>query len=332
VLVASDLAQAVLLASVPLAAFLGWLSTPLLFGFAFIAGLLSFVFGVARQSYVPSIVERAQLVRANSRITAGNAVAEAGAFAAGGWLVQLAGAPLALAIDGLSFLGSAFLLRGIETIEPAPAPRPRRERGIVPGLRAIAADPHLRAIALASSVVAFANETVGVVYVLFVRRDLGFAPGTLGMLFALGSIASLASSFAAERIGSQLGVRAALGLGLLLAAGAIATLASAPGANALGAAAIACQQLLGDFGMVIFQIHAVSLVQSLAPRELQSRVNGSIAFLASWSMLAGALGGGALGERFGARITLVAAAGGLLVAAALCLAIPRGTGGPRPDR
>jgi MFS family permease len=317
VLIVADLAHAALLAAVPAAFLLGWLSMPLLWAFALLSGLLSLVFEVARHAYVAALVPRERLVRANARITAGNAAAETFAFAAGGWLVQLLSAPFALLVDALSYLGSAACFGAIRTSEPEPelVPDGARRRGVGPGLRAIRSAPELRALACLGAAGMVANETLGVVYILFVRRELGFAPGTLGLLFAVGSLAALASSFLAARTGEALGPRGAIALGFAGAGLAIAALALAPGPTLLGAALIALQQL-GDAGFVVAEIHALSLRQGAAPAALQGRVHGTFSFLSSWAMLAGALLGGLLGEALGPRAT-IAAAGAAFVAIAL---------------
>jgi MFS family permease len=327
VLIASDLGHALLLGAVPAAYVLGALSMPVLWLFALVSGLLSLVFEVARHSYVAALVPRGRLVHANARITAGNAAAEAFAFAAGGWLVQWLTAPFALLADAATYLASAACIRGIRAREETPRLRlaawddaahtarlgsPLR---LSPGLRAIQCDPQLRALAWVGAAGVLANELLGVVYMLFVRRELGFEPGALGMLFAVGSLASLASSFLAVRIGRALGPGKAMAVSLAGAALAVGALALAPGPSWLGAALIALQQL-GDAGFVVFEIHALSLRQGAAPAELQGRIHGSFSFLSSWAMLGGALLGGLLGDALGPRLT-IAVASGLFLAIAL---------------
>ncbi len=317
VLIATDLLHAGLLAAVPLLFALGGLSMPLLWGFAFLSGLLSLVFGIARQSFVPSLVSRAALLEANARITAGTSAAEALAFGAGGWLVQWLSAPLALLVDALSYLASAGLIAGVRSpeSEPSPGRREARLERIRAGARAIRADAQLIGLLALGMAAALASEALGVVYFLFVRRELGFAPGLLGVLFAVGSLASVGASLVAGRVNAALGERGAIGAGLLVGGLATLALAGAPGATLLGAAAILCQQL-GDAGLTIFEVQALSQRQAAAPPELQGRVHGAFSFVGSWAMFAGALLGGALGEAIGTRATIAGAAA-LQVAAAL---------------
>ncbi len=325
-LIATDFARAALLLAVPAAAFAGVLAIEHLYLFAFLRGLLDFVFDVAHHAYLPSLVDARALVAANSRLQGADAAAEAGAFAAGGWLVQLLSAPLALLVDATSYLASAVLLLRIRARE-AP-PEPVQERGsrlaeIGAGLREIARTPALTAIAASGIQIALATQTTNAVYMLFVYRELGFSPGTLGMLFALGSLGSLASAVAAERTPERLSGLPAMFGGLLLAAAGSLVLPLAPGATLAGVAAIAFQQIVGDFGHVVWQIHQSSLRQQITPPALLGRVGGAIRFLSSIATLLGAALGGWLGETIGLRPTLFAG-GAILVAAALVVLRARG--------
>ncbi len=321
-LIAADLARAALLLAVPAAAFAGVLEMVHLYAFAFLRGLLDFVFDVAHHAYLPSLVETPALVAANSRLQAADAAAEAGAFAAGGWLVQLLSAPLALVVDAVTYLASAVFLLRIRAPEAAPEMRARggsRRAEIGAGLREIARTPALAAIAASGMLIAISNQVIGAVYMLFVYRELGFSAGTLGMLFALGSLASLTSAFAAERVPARGTGLPAMLAGLLLAAIGALALSLAPGATLLGVAAIVVQQVVGDFGHVLWQVHQSSLRQQITPAAVLGRVGGGIRFLSSLATLAGTAAGGWLGETVGLRATLATGGVILLVAAAVVL-------------
>ena len=147
------------------------------------------------------------------------------------------------------------------------------------------------------------------------------------MLFAAGSLAALASSLAAERLGRRFGARFTMGVGLVAGALATGLLALAPGPSWLGAACIFAQQL-GDAGLAVFEIHSLSARQEAAAREVQSRVHGAFTLFAGWAALAGAALGGLLGNAIGPRATIALAAGALLgVGLAWLAAAPR-FGGP----
>jgi MFS family permease len=318
-LIATDLARAALLLAVPAAAFAGVLAIEHVVLFAFTRGLFDFVFDVAQHTYLPRLVEARSLLAANSRLQAADAAAEAGGFAAGGWLVQILGAPLALVVDAFTYVASGLLLLRIRAAEPEPEARDAREsrlEEISAGLVEIARTPALAAIASSGVLIALSGQVINAVYMLFVYRELGFSPGVLGMLFALGSFASFASAFAAERVPERSQGLPAMFAGLLLAAAGSLALPLAPGATLLGVAAIVFQQTVGDFGHVIWQVHQSNLRQQITPARVLGRVAGATRFLSSIAMLAGTALGGWLGETIGLRATLVAG-GAILVLAAL---------------
>jgi MFS family permease len=326
VLIAADLARAALFVALPVAAFAGVLTMAHVVAFAFARGLFDFAFGVAESAYLPSLVPAAELVRANSRLQAGDSSAEIAGFAAGGVLVQWLSAPLALFVDAATYLASAALLFGIRTAEPAPAAAPARgARGaaLFAGFREIARSPSLCAIAGANVLAMVGAQTANAVYMLFVYRELGFAPGLLGVLFALGAVSSLAAAFAAERLPKRWAEGRVMAGGLALYALGPVLLALAPGPTLLGVAAIAAQQLVGDGGYVLFEIHQRSLRQTLTARELLGRVGGAIRFANNGALLAGAALGGWLGGAWGLRATLYAAAACTALAAGAALFVRR---------
>ena len=79
----------------------------------------------------PTIVERERLVEANGALAASGSASEFLAFGVSGFLVQALTAPIAIAIDALSFLVSAALLGSIRRPEAAPPP-PRGSRAGAP--------------------------------------------------------------------------------------------------------------------------------------------------------------------------------------------------------
>ncbi len=83
------------------------------------------VFGfAATQSLLPRLVRREDLVTANARLDQTDAAAQTLGPTLGGGLVGLLGAPIAIAVDAVSYLIEAVLVAGVKVTDPrASAPR-----------------------------------------------------------------------------------------------------------------------------------------------------------------------------------------------------------------
>ncbi|MGH7781242.1 MAG: MFS transporter [Candidatus Binataceae bacterium] len=127
ILIITDLGRAILLATIPAAAFAHVLGMAQLYAVTLLAAILGIFFEVAYRSYLPSIVERAELAEANSKLGASASVAEVGAFSLAGWMVQALSAPIAILIDAISFLFSAAFVWRIRAVEPVPRTEASRE-------------------------------------------------------------------------------------------------------------------------------------------------------------------------------------------------------------
>lgn len=103
-LIFSSLARAALLMGVPVAAILGFLSLPFLFGIAFGIGCLSVVFDVAYQSYVPDLLPSDDLLAGNQRIEISESAARTVGPGLGGALVATVGGAAAIIVDAASYL------------------------------------------------------------------------------------------------------------------------------------------------------------------------------------------------------------------------------------
>src|SRR5829696_5662315 len=125
-LIGAQLAEALLLLLIPVLALLGVFRLSHLFAIAFALGVAKVVFEVAYQSYLPQLVQRDDLVPANSRLSASASVAEIGGPGLGGLLVSALTAPIAVVVDAVSFLVSAVALGRIRRREPAPVVDRRR--------------------------------------------------------------------------------------------------------------------------------------------------------------------------------------------------------------
>lgn len=317
IMITADIGRAALLVTIPLAYALDSLTMGQLYVVAFGTGLLSVFFDVAYQSYLPALVSKEHLVEGNSKMAASASVAEVGGFSLAGLLVQLLKGPYTILVDSVSFVWSAAFIWRIRKAEPPVKATGEREgmfREIGEGGRALIGDPVLRSIAGATMVMDFSIRLIGAVYLLYATRNLGFEPGVLGVIFAVGGGTSLIGALFAGRWAKRFGVgRAMIGC-LVVLGGAMLLTPAATDASVLALAFLIGHQF-GDAFWTAYDINAMSLRQAITPNEVMGRVNAGMRFSGMGAALAGALAGGALGEIVGLRMTLVIGACGFFVAA-----------------
>jgi MFS family permease len=143
ILIIADLGRALSLISIPIAYVLGGLTIWQLYVVGFINGCLTVFFDVAYMSYLPSIVERDQLVEGNSKLEITRSASQIAGPGLSGVLIGLLRAPYAITLDAISFLVSAIFVFWIRRPEPpievhdetTHGPRPSMRSEISTGLR-----------------------------------------------------------------------------------------------------------------------------------------------------------------------------------------------------
>ena len=113
ILVIGDVGRAVMLASIPIAFALDALTIWQLYVVGFVNGIMTVFFDIADQSYLPQILEREDLVEGNSKLQISMSSAQILGQPFGGGLVALLTAPIAIALDAISYLLSAALILSI---------------------------------------------------------------------------------------------------------------------------------------------------------------------------------------------------------------------------
>ncbi|MFO1326016.1 MAG: MFS transporter [Rubrivivax sp.] len=322
-MLAADGVRAALLALLAWAAWRGLATMALLVAAAAVGGLAGSVFELARSAWIARQVPTDALPRANARLSAAGSLSETLAFAAGGWIFQGLGATLALALDAVSFAVSALCLRGVgdsRAAVPAAAGDGRWHRWwhqARAGVALVAAHPGLRRLAAIEWLLAAGGGLFGTCFMIFVTRDAGYAPGPLGLVFALGALGALAGAAAAPALGRRLGSAAAMALGLALLAAGNACVPLAAAGGAAGLALLVLHQLVGDGGRVLHDIHDRTLRQTLVDEGRLAQADAGIRAAGHAATLAAALVGGWIGDTLGARQALWLAVALSGVAAAL---------------
>jgi MFS family permease len=316
ILIAGDFARAALLVSVPVAYVLDVLTLGQLYVVGFLVGTCTVCFDVAYQSYLPSLVEREQIIDGNSKLEISRSAAQIGGPGLAGVLVQAVTAPYAILVDAASFLGSGLFLLGIrkheEPVRVAAADGQRTSlwTELKEGLRFVLGNPNLRAQAGCTATSNFFSNVSFAVLIVFLVRKLGLSAGVIGLALSLGSVGSLMAAFTAMRISGRFGIGpTTIAVGLLWGP-AILLIAFAPAGNAAIPFLVAGQLLLG-FAVVVYNIVQVSYRQAICPPRLQGRMNSVMRFMVWGTIPLGGLVGGVLGSSIGLRETIaVGAVGG----------------------
>jgi predicted MFS family arabinose efflux permease len=317
VLTLSSLGQGLLLAVIPALALAGGLRMELLYAIAFLVGILTVLFDVAYQAFLPSLVPSESLVGANSRLETSRSLVQVIGPSVGGLLVQVLTAPLAILADVASFLFAALTLR---TIPDPEAAVPAAERAsllheVWEGLGALLGHPVLRAIAAATTL---NNLTVAIatpVLFLYMVRTLHLTPTLVGVALAVNGLGGVGGAIAGAGASRRLPVPVILGLGLFLGGVGILLVASAVGSASMVVAILFAGEAALGFALPFFNINQLSLRQSLTPARLQARVHASSRTLTWGAVPVGAVIGGILGEHIGLRSTLVVSGVGTVVVA-----------------
>jgi len=326
VLIWADLGRAALLGSIPIAFALGALTFWHLLLVSGLAAVLTSFFDSADNAYLPTIVERERLVDANSALAASGSAVEFVGFGLSGFLVQVLSAPIAIAIDAITYLVSALMLASIRTPEPPPPPVEDREpvvSEIRDGLRLVIHDPILRAFAGAQMALAALWGIFGATWFLFVLEDLQLGPALLGVIAGIGGFSSFLGAIVATRATRRFGIGPVAIVAMLLSAVGNAFIPLAPAGLPL--VAIGClimQQLVADSAVTVYDITEVSVRQTLVRDRALGRVASTFHVAAMTSQLIATLAAGVLAEVIGLRATSWLAPFGGVVAAVILWASP----------
>lgn len=309
ILIVTDLGRALLLAVIPIAAFLGVLSMPLLWLVAFGSAALTLFFTLASVAVLPAIVREDQLVDANSKLHMSEAVLTLAGPGAAGVLIQLVTAPKAIIVDVVSFLVSAFSLGGIATAEPKPE---RRESGLRPigreireGMHELIRTPLLRALALSMGLIVVGGAMVATVGILLLARTLSLSPGTIALLPACAGIGTMIGAVIASRVANRLTLGGAIvGAGFLEAFAMLLTPSAALLAQPIPLLVVT--GVISGIAYSVLSINQISLRQRITPIHLLGRVTAARRFLIFCMAPAGAAVGGWMGAHLGYEATMLA--------------------------
>lgn len=323
-LIVTDLVRAALIFSIPVAAFFGSMSMLQLYLVAGFVGAATALFQIADNAYLPRLVRKEQLVEANSKLEATDAVAEAAGPGIAGLLVSIITAPIALIVDGFTYLWSAMMLARITKQEPEKQARGENDNLLsdaIAGLKACTSHPVVGPILAAETLMAFFGGAYMTLYMIVGLRTIGLDPFTLGVIISLGGLGGFLGAMAAAPIANKLGLRRTLLLTLLLGLSFDLFIPLAATLPQYGVPLLALHQIAGDIFLTIFVIQALSLRQRVMDDQVLARANATFQLTTGIAMTTSALLAGPLTMLFGITTVLwVAAIGSLLALPIIWLA------------
>ena len=313
ILVVADLGRAGLLATIPVAYVTDVLTLLQLFVVGFLYGVCTVFFDVAYQSYLPSLVEREQIIEGNSKLEISRSAAQIAGPGLGGALVEIFTAPYAVLVDAVSFLGSGLFILGIRNrqeshVAAAKEQKPSLWTELKEGLRFVLGNPYLRAQAGCTATANFFFSVGFSIVLVYYVRVLDLSPGVIGIVFSIGSIGSLVAALTARRLTGRFGVGPTTLGAAFLEGPAMLLIAVAPVAAPIPFLVVS--GLVTGFILVVYNINQVSFRQAICPERLQGRMNSVMRFIVWGTIPLGNLSGGALATWIGLRETIAVGAVG----------------------
>lgn len=328
-MLAADVAQIVVIGSVPVAYAAGLLSLGQLYVVALAASVLDVFFLVAYTSYLPVLVAPEQLMDGNGKLSTTQSLAQIAGPGLGALLVGVAGAALAMGSDALSFAASAACLLAIRRREPRPSPaqagaartgaartspaqadlartggasRARFRADVAAGLRYVLHEPILRHTVAWNGSANFFVIMVETLGPLFLIRTVHLRPAYVGVLLALGAVGGVVAGVTAKPLIRRIGSAriAWVSMTVFTLPGLLIPLAG-PGWWVL---LFAAGWISWTFSATLCGIALVSYQQATCPPELRGRVSAAQRWINWGTLPLGSLTGGALGTAIGVHATL----------------------------
>lgn len=299
VMIAADLLRALLLASIPIAAFMtGGVSLVHLILVSAASGACSTAFDIAERSYLAGLVPTPDLRSVLAKVLGIRGAAEFFGFGAAGLLVGSIGGPAAIGVDALTYVASALLLATLRVREPRLPPAKSRQSFLVEaeeGLRRTWGISILRPLIASSAAIGIYFGLFRSAYMIYVVRTLGLSPEVVGFIIASGGIASFAGGLLTERISLALGTGRAISVSLIIVGIGLALVPLAPGATLTGIALLVAHQFLSDGFETVWEANQGAIRSRVLPDALQGRASAALEGVSLLGRLTGIAAGGLIG-------------------------------------
>jgi MFS family permease len=265
-----DTGRAIALASIPLALFLGRLTTAQLYVVAMLEGVLATFFELAQAASIPRVVRKEQLPTAIAQQEATAGVVTLLGPSLGGVLYGLARS-LPFLADAISYVASVCSLLFVRTpLQETRSQLPDKLHiEIAAGMTWLWRHPVIRTIALLMGGLVFIDDGMRLI-IIVLAQHLGASSLTIGLIFGIGGIGGIIGAL----LGAQAEQRLSFGTVIIGAFWAFALIwplyTLAPSPIVLGII-LACFWLVDE----IYDVVQISYRRAQVPDALQGRVNSA---------------------------------------------------------
>ena len=303
VMILVNVVRIMTLATIPVTYLLGVLSLYQLYIVALFMGICTLFFDVGYQSYLPSLVDKENLVEGNQKLqVSASAAAIIGPSVASG-LLGLIGAAMSVVADVIGFFVSVLMLISIRKPELKPEPHLPEGQGhffteMKEGIKVVTGNKLLWTQAMGN----LGSNIFGVAILLYAYRVLGISESIIGIAFSIGAMGFMIGVIVSSTVTDRLGLGRATAVSSMASFGLLIVLLAGGGYSVI---VIGIAYLVSGVGNPIYNINMVSLRQIITPNRLQGRMNATMRTIIWGTIPIGSFLGGVLSSSIGLVPTLV---------------------------
>jgi MFS family permease len=290
-LVAVAIARGLIATALAVMIFTGTLSIYGLLLATFLIGTADVFNDTALQSLIPTILDKDQLERGNSRFQMSDTVLQQFVGMPLGAAFFVYSASLPFGLDALGFVIAAVMLvliprRHIAKLVVAEG-RPSFKEQLVEGLRFLWNDKKIMRLVVATALIGFGFNIAGATAVLFVTETLGVPKALFGLLMLSGGVGGLLGAWASPKLSQRFGRGVVLAWSITLTSVFELCQGLSPNVFLFIVASIGAGYSIAGWNVLLMSVY-----HSLIPNEVFGRVHGTRRTLVWGIMPIGAYIGG----------------------------------------
>jgi len=320
-MIACDLVRFVVMVLFAIGYARGALSIPAIYVGIALLSIAAAIFIGGQASSIPYLIGKDRATQAVSALLAAEQISQTIVPPVGGALFALAGPLPALVANALTYLVSQLSLSAIHTLGPSVTsglPSPREiVVDIATGFRYMFEDATIRSLSLASLFFNFFALMTGAVLIAFLKRDFGASDVVVGYALGIGAIGAVVGSFLAGHTPKTWPFGR-----VLVIAYALYAMTFVPVMVAHDLRVVVAFLAITNACLLFIIAQIVGWRMRVTPEALVGRVFGAVRLVVLVGTVPGALIGGYLADRYGARLPIVVSGFGYVAMALAMAAFP----------